>query len=220
VVTYFSASSGGHTENVEKVWPQAAPEPWLRGVPDPYDDAGANPYHRWGYQMNTTAAAAKLGRLVKGRLVGIQVVEHGASPRILHADVVGTGGVTRVTGTQLQHIFGLLTTNATFTTISAQAGRPTGAGAIRHAAHESDAVTALVSLVHQMVAGVVPAIAGQVFPARVGDSVTVQARTAAGWQPIGQARIGGAGHYELQLPVAGTYRVLYRGLAGPLVSVS
>ncbi|MGH2883921.1 MAG: SpoIID/LytB domain-containing protein, partial [Solirubrobacteraceae bacterium] len=39
-VTYFFASSGGYTENVEDAWPGATPDPWLRGVPDPYDGAG------------------------------------------------------------------------------------------------------------------------------------------------------------------------------------
>ena len=52
VVTYFFSSSGGHTENVENVWPGATPEPWLRGVVDRYDGAGRDPYHRWGDQLS------------------------------------------------------------------------------------------------------------------------------------------------------------------------
>ena len=43
-----SPAPGGYTENIENVWPGATPEPWLRGVPDPYDAAGDDPYHRWG----------------------------------------------------------------------------------------------------------------------------------------------------------------------------
>ena len=94
VVTYFFNSSGGHTENIENVWPGATPEPWLRGVPDPYDGADGDPYHRWGSQMTTAAAAAKLGSFVKGSLLGIRVTKHGASPRILTAQVVGTRGAS------------------------------------------------------------------------------------------------------------------------------
>ena len=30
VVTYFFASSGGHTESIQNVWAGATPEPWLR----------------------------------------------------------------------------------------------------------------------------------------------------------------------------------------------
>ena len=59
VVTYFFASSGGHTESIQNVWAGATPEPWLRGVPDPYDDARPDPYHSWGSQMSLAAAAAQ-----------------------------------------------------------------------------------------------------------------------------------------------------------------
>jgi stage II sporulation protein D len=118
--TYFFSSSGGYTESIQNVWAGSTPEPWLRGVPDPYDGAGQNPYHSWGSQMSVSAATAKLGGLVKGSLVGIQVTRHGVSPRIMQAMVVGTRGTTSVTGTQLQAIFALASTDAAFTTISTQ----------------------------------------------------------------------------------------------------
>ncbi len=117
-VTYFFASSGGYTESIQNVWAGATPEPWLRGVPDPYDNAGQNPYHSWGSQMSLAAAARKLGHLVRGSLIGISVTRHGVSPRIVQAQVVGTRGSTTVTGTQLQEIFGLDDTWATFTSIT------------------------------------------------------------------------------------------------------
>ncbi len=116
--TFFFASSGGYTENVENVWPGATPAPWLRGVADPYDGAGGDPYHRWGSQMSLGAAAARLGSLVNGGLIGIRVTRHGASLRIVQAAVVGTRASTTVTGAQLQGSFGLMSTYATFTTIS------------------------------------------------------------------------------------------------------
>ncbi len=117
-ITYFFSSSGGHTESVQNVWRGATPEPWLRGVPDPYDGAGHNPYHHWGTQMSLGAAASALGSLVKGKLIGITVTKHGASPRILQAAVVGSRGHATVSGATLQRIFGLRTTYASFTTIS------------------------------------------------------------------------------------------------------
>jgi stage II sporulation protein D len=117
-VTYFFASSGGYTESIQNVWSGATPEPWLRGVPDPYDNAGQDPYHSWGSQMSLTAAARRLGRLVKGSLVGIAVTRHGVSPRVVQAQVVGTRGTSTATGSQLQSIFGLDDTWATFTTIT------------------------------------------------------------------------------------------------------
>jgi hypothetical protein len=121
VVTYFFSSSGGYTENIENVWPGSSPEPWLRGVPDPYDGAGGNPYHRWGYAMSLNAAAAKLGSLVKGRLLGVAVTQHGVSPRVVRAAVVGSRGRTVVTGSALQAAFSLPSTYAAFTTITTTA---------------------------------------------------------------------------------------------------
>ena len=127
-VTYFFSSSGGYTENIENVWTGASPEPWLKGVPDRYDGAGHDPYHRWASQMSVAAAAAKLGSLVKGSLRGITVISHGASPRILTAAVVGTRGKTIVSGATLQRIFGLATTYASFTTVSTTGGSEHGHG--------------------------------------------------------------------------------------------
>jgi stage II sporulation protein D len=121
VVTYFFSSSGGYTESVQNVWAGATPEPWLTGVPDPYDGVAGNPYHHWSYEMSVAAATRKLGSLVKGTLLGINVTKHGASPRILEAQVVGSRGRTNVSGPTLQQIFGLPTTFAAFTIISSSA---------------------------------------------------------------------------------------------------
>ena len=56
VVTYFFSSSGGYTESIQNVWSGASPEPWLTGVPDPYDGVAGNPYHHWSYKMSVAAA--------------------------------------------------------------------------------------------------------------------------------------------------------------------
>jgi stage II sporulation protein D len=210
-VTYFFNSSGGHTENIEYAWPGASPEPWLRGVPDRYDDAGDDPYHRWGYQMPVAAAAAKLGALVKGQLRGIVVVKHGASPRILVAKVVGTRGSTTVTGVQVQRVFGLLTTWAAFTTISTLPGPAPQHGLI---VSPSIALRGFVPFVP-----VAPAIHGTVFPAGKRGTLTVQVRIGGGWHGIGTSRIGVGGAYSATLPGKGTYRVVYRGLDGPAVTL-
>jgi stage II sporulation protein D len=229
VITYFSSSSGGHTENVENVWPGAAPEPWLRGVPDRYDGAAGNPYHRWARNLSLASAAPRLGRFVKGRLIGIRIVERGVSPRILLADVIGTGGRTRVTGSQLQGALGLLTTYASFMTISTMPGAPAPAAAPTparragpgHLAQQAgaQAVLALVPLVRDLVAGA-PGVHGTVYPAPRGAKVTVQISGAHGWRTAAHATVGSGGSYGLRLPGPGTYRVLYGGFYGPAVPVS
>src|SRR5207244_280755 len=100
----------GHTENIEDAWPGMAAAPWLRGVDDPYDGAGGDPYHRWTRQLGLPAAARHLGRLVNGKLIGIRVTQRGASPRIMTAVVLGSAGNTTVSGAQLESAFGLLST--------------------------------------------------------------------------------------------------------------
>jgi stage II sporulation protein D len=129
VVTYFFASSGGHTESIQNEWPGSTPEPYLVGVPDPFDSAGPDPYHRWTVNLGLRAAMGKLGNLVKGSLIGIRVSKHGVSPRVVTAEVVGSGGTTTVTGLQLQRRFNLMSTYMSFATITASSGAGSGGSA-------------------------------------------------------------------------------------------
>jgi stage II sporulation protein D len=219
VVTYFFNSSGGHTENIENVWPASKPEPWLRGVVDPYDTAGGDPYHRWGFRRSLAQAAKKLGGLVKGQLIGIRVTKHGVSPRILTAEVVGTRGSSTVTGIQLQHAFGLLTTNAWFETISSGVGVGSAMGsAAARAPAGARAVAALVPLVQALVAAANPIVSGWAFPGQAGEPIVIQAQRPGGWVTVARARLRAGGAYSVQVPGRGTYRVLHRGFVGPAVA--
>jgi stage II sporulation protein D len=110
-ITYFFASSGGMTESAQNAFPGAAPQPWLRGVPDPYDQGEG---HRWRLTMSFAAAAARLRGLVKGAFRGIEVLRRGYSPRILSADVLGSRGNTTVSGVELEERLGLDDTWAYF----------------------------------------------------------------------------------------------------------
>jgi stage II sporulation protein D len=226
-ITYFFSSSGGYTEGVQNAFPGATPEPWLRGVPDPYDGAGGDPYHRWAYAMSVPSAAAKLSGLVKGSLVGVQVLTHGVSQRILTAAVVGTRGRATVTGVDLEQRFGLLSTLASFATITTNTG--TVAEALRHAAigHRpdftqlaADTAVSLSAFVRQLFAPGVPVVYGTVFPATKGGSLLVQRRGGGGWHTVATAHLGARGGYSVRVPGAGTYRVVFSGLDGPSVRVA
>ena len=117
VTTYFFSTSGGHTENVEDSFIGALPRTWLKGVDDPFD--AVSPRHNWGpFTFSQATVQAKLKGLVRGSFRGITVLERGASPRIVRAEVDGTNGVTQVTGPQLRTRLGLFDTWATFTYIS------------------------------------------------------------------------------------------------------
>src|SRR5436305_1094930 len=120
-ITYFFADSGGRTENVENGFPGSAPEPWLRGVVDPYD---RGPLHIWRATMSFATAGARLGKLVRGRFRGIEVLRRGFSPRIVAAYVVGSGGRALVNGPQLAARLGLPDSWAYFGTRSATGVTP------------------------------------------------------------------------------------------------
>jgi stage II sporulation protein D len=109
--TYFFASSGGMTENVEYGFPGAAPEPWLRAVVDPYESRSAA---AWTVTYSFHSAAALLRRYLKGSLRGIEVLRRGVSPRIVSAAVLGSRGATTITGGQLAGALGLSSTWAYF----------------------------------------------------------------------------------------------------------
>ncbi len=110
-ITYYFASSGGETESVQNAFPGSAPEPWLRGVADPFD---GGPLHRWSVTIPFATAAARLRGVVRGAFAGIEVLRRGWSPRIVSADVLGSGGRTQVSGPELEARLGLDSTWAYF----------------------------------------------------------------------------------------------------------
>ncbi len=108
-ITYFFASSGGMTENIEDSFLGSQPEPWLKGVPDSYEA-----HSSWKLSMSFRAAAARLQGLFRGSFKGVAVLKRGVSPRIVAAEVLGSRGATRVSGPELAGRLGLDSTWAYF----------------------------------------------------------------------------------------------------------
>lgn len=208
---FFFSSSGGYTESIQNVWLGATPEPWLHGVPDPYDNVASNPYYRWSYRMTLKAAARRLGSLVRGQFRGIRVTKRGVSPRVVDAEVVGSRGVTSVTGPQLEGVFGLPSTYVRFTTVSsAKVHRPPAS---------NDMITHLYpAALPRVLRGPRWMLDGSVFPASKGSPVTVQRLGRKGWRNVERIRADASGSYAVALG-AGTYRVVYDAVAGPSVSI-
>jgi stage II sporulation protein D len=100
--TLYSACSGGHTESVANVFGTAIP--YLVGVPDPYDFHC--PLHKWRLKFSGPEISAKLGGYLDGKLKRIVVTKRGVSPRIISAKLIGTGGVSTVSGEQLEVALG------------------------------------------------------------------------------------------------------------------
>jgi stage II sporulation protein D len=170
--------------------------------------------------MTVKAARTQLHSYVKGALIGVRILTRGTSPRILTAEVLGTKGTTEVTGVQLQRAFGLPTTYASFTTISSLPGRaratrlPAESGAA-----QVQAVLALVPLVKALVAGTVSGVHGSVFPASKGTRIAVQQFAHRGWRTVLHTRLRAGGTFDTGVPGPGSYRIVYRGLSGPAVTV-
>jgi SpoIID/LytB domain protein len=110
VTTYYFASSGGMTENIENSFIGAEPEPWLKGVPDSYETKASG----WKLSISFPSAAARLRGLFKGSFRGIEVLKRGVSPRIVAAEVLGSRGDSPVSGPELAARLGLTSTWAYF----------------------------------------------------------------------------------------------------------
>jgi stage II sporulation protein D len=106
IVAYFSSTSGGMTENVEYSFVGSKPVPYLKGVPDPYDDV--SPYHRWKLVLSQARMQSALSAYLKGgKFRKIKVNSRGVSPRIVYATIISSAGKTRVTGMTLKAALGL-----------------------------------------------------------------------------------------------------------------
>jgi stage II sporulation protein D len=100
--TLYSACSGGHTESVVNVFGTAVP--YLVGVPDPYDYYC--PLHTWTLKFSGPEISSRLGAHLDGSLKQVVITKRGVSPRIITAKLIGTGGVTTVTGSELEVALG------------------------------------------------------------------------------------------------------------------
>jgi stage II sporulation protein D len=216
IVTYYFSTSGGRTEDVENSFLGAAAAPYLRSVEDPYDSA--SPRHRWTKQMSLRSAQRRLGRLVKGRLQQIKVLRRGKSPRVVRAEIVGSGGRTSVSGPTLRSRLGLYDTWARFTIITARGRRddgnappsspgPSTGGAPPRLARAS---------MHRKRVGT---ISGRVDPLLGRSWVSVQRWSGRRWIARFDVPVRASGGYAGQVRAAGLYRVVYRGVVGPRVRV-
>jgi stage II sporulation protein D len=221
ITAYFFSTSGGRTENVENVWPGATARPYLRSVDDPYDDV--SPYHRWDPVVKTRGQVESiLGGLVKGRFKRIEIVKTGASPRIVRANVVGTGGSTPVNGTTLQQRFGLRDTWITFNALVTQVETPPADEPAREAPDDGgygiDNVKGGASPNARLAWLRRPRVVGELRPGKPGTRVVLQRRRAGGtWTKAGETRLGTTRRYKIELPRPGRYRVKTDGLTGPVV---
>jgi stage II sporulation protein D len=115
--TFFFSTSGGHTENNElsSLGFGQPPVPYLRGVEDPYEATAGSPYTHWKRKFSPRRMNSALRSVgLRGKLRNITVTQRGTSPRIVRADLIGSGGTTSVNGPQLRSSLSLPDTWAFF----------------------------------------------------------------------------------------------------------
>jgi stage II sporulation protein D len=209
-VTYYFSTSGGHTENVEFSFIGALGKPWLVGVPDPYDDR--SPYHRWRATFSTATLTRALG--ARGTFRRLEVIQRGASPRVVRALVVGSEGTTTITGPTIRARLGLRDHWLTIVSVSSSAQR---SASLRPA--RSSGAPRSRGLVGEFWPGPPRDLAGTFWPAPRGRSLHLERRTDGSWRRVGSVRTNRRGRYRAAVDGPGVYRVRSASVAGPRVRV-
>jgi stage II sporulation protein D len=213
IVTYFFSTSGGRTENVENSFIGSEPKPWLKSVKDPYDSE--SPRHRWGPIRYTMAqAAAKLSGYVKGRFRGISVTKRGKSPRVVYADVVGSGGRTRVTGPTLRARLGLYDTWARYNVITASGAVKNPPSTATTGDSTADGEGGGAGAPTARAAGASRTVSGRVGWVQRPTAITLQRRVGGRWTALFEVATDRRGRFSVGDLARGTYRVKWRGTAG------
>ncbi len=193
-MTYYFSTSGGQTENIENSFLGAQPEPYLVAVDDPYDTA--SPRHRWTRRMSLASAQRRLGRLLKGSLRQIRVLKRGQSPRVVSAEVVGTGGTTKVSGPQLRSKFGLYDAWARFTVITSRGARGDGnkpTGPVAPATGTGGTAPRAAVAFAAVALPVAGTISGRIAPVVPGSPIVVERWSGSAWSSSSTCRRARAG---------------------------
>lgn len=112
IQTFYAASDGGHSDNVEDAWHGGNPAyaiPWLTGVCDPGESTAANPWTDWTKSFDAATLTARLAPYTGsiGTITGFGDVRRTGSGRIMSLKAEGAGGSAVVTGSELKAGLGL-----------------------------------------------------------------------------------------------------------------
>jgi SpoIID/LytB domain protein len=113
IQSFFAASDGGHSENVEDAWHGGNPAyaiAYLKGVCDPGEFAApGNPWTHWSYRFTAPQLTSRLAPYTGsiGTIAGFPAILQGAGGRIIRATARGSSGSAVVTGTELRAALGL-----------------------------------------------------------------------------------------------------------------
>ncbi|HEY6777498.1 MAG TPA: SpoIID/LytB domain-containing protein [Thermoleophilaceae bacterium] len=205
-VTYYFSTSGGHTENIEYSFIGALSTPWLVGVPDPYDSR--SPYHRWQATFSTATLTRALG--APGTFKRLEVLQRGASPRVVRARVVGSRGSTTITGPSIRARLGLRDSWLTIVSVSSSAKR---VGSVRPTRTGAASRRTLVG--EFWPGGARRALVGEFWPTPRKHRLRVERKVGKRWRLVSFVHTSRRGRYRAELERPGVYRVRGGSVAGP-----
>ena len=114
IQSFFAASDGGHSENVEDAWHGGNPAyavPYLKGVCDPGEFAAPNnPWINWAYAVSAATLTSRLAPYTGsiGTVQGFPAVAHaGGRPDRPGRRSADPAAARRVSGTELRAALGL-----------------------------------------------------------------------------------------------------------------
>lgn len=112
IQSFYAASDGGHSENVEDVWHGGNPAyaiPWLTGVCNPGESTSANPWTDWTRTFDAATLTSRLSPYTGGigTIQGFGAADRGDSGRIITIVAEGSTGDATVTGGELRAALGL-----------------------------------------------------------------------------------------------------------------
>jgi SpoIID/LytB domain protein len=112
IQAFFTASDGGHTENVEDAWHGGDSRyaiPYLRGVCDPGENTSSNPWVSWQRAFTADYVTTRLRPYTGsiGTISGFSGDVRGISGRIITIVAKGTTGSSTLTGSELRAALGL-----------------------------------------------------------------------------------------------------------------
>ena len=172
--------------------------------------------------MSLASAQRRLGRLLKGSLRQIRVLKRGQSPRVVSAEVVGTGGTTKVSGPQLRSKFGLYDTWARFTVITSRGARGDGnkpTGPVAPATGTGGTAPRAAVAFAAVALPVAGTISGRIAPVVPGSPIVVERWSGSAWVEQFDVQARASGRYSALVRSPGLYRVRHAGVAGPPVRI-
>ena len=195
--TYFSSSSGGRTANVQEVFPNAQPTPYLVAVDDPYD--AASPYHNWTLTLTGAGIAHALGY---GGTISALSVDAYPSGRVRSLVIEGSAGPKSVPAGTARTALGLRST--WFTTGAAVTTTPGG--------------TVALTLARPRLSGQRVILSGTAPP----GAVVLQGAAGAAWRTLATVTPGADGsvRFTRTLGESPLYRLSQGLTATPAVRVS